>query len=127
MRNNPRMGSIAVLCSLLCLLGCLTPAKAWAQTVVTYGPGCYECVEDTNITLAKDYCQFIGHEEEGYTYCREETYGPNTFCSLTGDACFNTEVVGGGGGSGGGGSCTVGWGSVCPAECFSCERDPFRN
>jgi hypothetical protein len=35
--------------------------------------------------------------------------------------------TGGGGTGGGGGSCIVGFGQECPAECFSCERDPFLN
>lgn len=90
--------------------------------------GCLECRERTVLTFARDYCQQVGNEETGYTWCQEETWGLQQFCSLSGSACFNVEVGGGGGGGTGGGdigrggssACTIRAGELCPAECFNC-------
>jgi hypothetical protein len=87
--------------------------------------GCYECYLRQNITLADEQCQFVKDKGEGWSKCYEMTIGIETFCNLGGDACYNETVIGGGsggsGGGSGGGTCTVRYGSLCPAACESCE------
>ena len=88
--------------------------------------GCYECYYDTVMgTLANDRCEFVKDKGEGWSKCAQTTIGVETFCDLFGDACYNETVIGGGsggsGGGSGGGTCTVRQGSLCPAECESCE------
>jgi hypothetical protein len=115
----------AVALLFLCIVQFSSPA--WPQTTTFIG--CLDCVERTYLTFPRDSCSQVGHEEEGWTSCTEETWGLYRFCSLGGSACFNVDAGGGGGsgsGGGGGSSCVIGPSASCPAECFSCERDPYR-
>lgn len=119
--------TVVALASLY-LLSLLPVSPAEAQTI-TY-IGCLECIERTQLTFPRDYCSQVGHEEEGWTTCTEETWGLFQYCSLGGSACFNVDAGGGGGsgsGGGGGSTCVIGPSESCPAECFSCERDPYSN
>lgn len=83
---------------------------------------CQVCRERTRITLAADFCA-VANGENGSMCCSEQTYGPQTFCTESGSACYGIIVGGGGGGGGtgggGGGGCGS-YGGFCPAECFSC-------
>ena len=111
-----------------CLFALQFVSPAGAQTT-TY-IGCLDCIERTYLTFPRDYCSQVGHEEEGWTTCTEETWGLFRYCSLGGSACFNVDAGGGGGsgsGGGGGSSCVIGPSATCPAECFSCERNPYAN
>jgi hypothetical protein len=116
-----KMPAVTVLCLFILQLS----SPAWSQTT-TY-IGCLDCVERTMVTIPRDSCSQVGDQQEGWTSCSEETYGLYRFCSLSGSACFNVDAGGGSSGSGGGGdTCVIGPNAGCPAECFSCERDPNR-
>jgi hypothetical protein len=117
--------AVTLLCLFAVQVGVSGPVRAETTTFI----GCLECYERTVLTIPRDSCVQVGDHEEGWTQCMEETYGTYRLCSLAGSACFNVEAGGGSGsgsGGGSGGSCVVGPSSPCPAECFSCERDPNR-
>lgn len=83
---------------------------------------CQICEHRTVITLAQDFCR-AANNEDGFMCCQPQVIGPQTFCSMSGSACYGIVVGGGGGGGtggGAGGGCRYqnGW---CPAECWSCN------
>lgn len=122
------MRRYALAVTLLCLFAVQLVVSGPVRAQTTTFIGCLECYERTVVTIPRDSCSQVGDHEEGWTQCTEETYGMSRFCSLSGSACFNVEAGGGSGSGsgGGGGSCVIGPSSLCPAECFSCERDPNR-
>lgn len=129
--------------------------KKWTLTMLFVGmavlspgsghaTGCQDCYSGPGFTdrnnetwteaqcCLSDSCPFENDPEWSIeilesTYCRVD-WVTETGWVCQGDS-FSCDSGGGGAGSGGGGStgsCTVGSGSLCPAECSSCERDPFR-
>lgn len=115
--------AVAWVCLYAVQLEFSTPAQAQSTTYI----GCLECIYKSMVTIPRDYCSQVGDEEEGWTQCTEETYNLSRFCTLSGSACYNVDAGGGGGsGSGGGDACVIGSSAPCPAECFSCERDPYQ-
>lgn len=105
---------------LVVLVGLLSVAAgdvAWADCGT-----CQTCKDGTRALLFEaDYCM-VANNENGSMCCKEEDFGLNTFCTLSGNACYGIIVDGGGGSGGGGGGTTCnyqnGW---CPAECMSCS------
>lgn len=88
---------------------------------------CQTCEKETAITISRDFCR-LANGEDGYTCCRQDSFGLETFCVYGGSACYGISVGGGGGGGGtggvGGGGCSYqnGW---CPAECWSCSGGSY--
>jgi hypothetical protein len=121
---RPKQLALTKLVVLACLLGLAAPIAASATTFW----GCLMCRYGTRLTFANDTCEQVGHNQEGYTACTEESLGLDQFCSEGGSPCFNVDVDGGsggwgGGGGGGGNSCTIVGGGVCPASCSN-EASP---
>lgn len=108
--------------SIFALLMLLAVPGLWAECGT-----CQTCEEKTAITIRRDYCR-VANAEDGYTCCRQESFGMETWCAFGGSACYGISVGGGGGGGGGtgggGGSCSYqnGW---CPAECWSCSGGSY--
>lgn len=71
--------------------------------------------EYTLKTVNKEYCGIQWVEDEGYR-CDSQT----SYCNIS-----LTGPPGGGGVGGGGSGCTIQWGTLCPATCFSCNSVPF--
>ena len=107
--------------SVVVVLMLLGAQDAWAECGT-----CQTCQVSTAITISRDYCR-VANAEDGYTCCRQESYGLGTYCAFGGSACYGITVGGGGGGGtggSGGGSCSYqnGW---CPAECWSCSGNSY--
>jgi hypothetical protein len=116
--------------TLISLILCLTPfVSSLAQTGWT-GAGCWTC-EYEHLLGSAARCHMVGNNEEGDGTDCYQVYVDDWGCWTNNVACYNTVVSGGGGGDGdtgggSGGACNVGSGSLCPAECGACTRDPFR-
>ena len=112
--------------AVLALLAVVIPNLLTAGST-TY-EGCFICEMNPAGTWPNMLCEQVGHAETGDGIRCTETEVVLITCQTSGGACFHVETGGGGDGSGSGddgSACTIRPGSLCPAQCASCEQASF--
>ena len=83
---------------------------------VRFNPTIYECCEAS--TDGQKTCGLRHPDCERRVVAANNCYSSSTSCQGTSHSC--RAGGGGSGGGGGGGACSIPYGNLCPAECFSC-------
>lgn len=104
-----------------CALGVTAAARAgWL------GAGCWVC-EYVGLLGPSERCFLVGSNEHGDGINCYEAYLFGWYCETSGGPCFNVDAIEDPpDGGGGGGGCTIVPGEACPADCPSCDTDPFK-